>query len=115
MAEGMADLMEEVLHKGGLGLGRGPAQHVSHHNGLHMDDLAVQLHALEHAVEHLRQRRLGRRLVHGGAAHEEDVVARPHRQQQRLRSRGQVRQGSRTLLAAHPELPGWLSFAQPKA
>ena len=105
MAEGMADLMEEVLHKGGLGLGRGPAQHVSHHNGLHMDDLAVQLHALEHAVEHLRQRGLRRGLVHGGAAHEEDVVARPHRQQQRLRSRDKMRRGSVTLHAAGSKLP----------
>ena len=67
--------MEEVLDESGLGLGRRAAQHVGHHDGLDVDDLAVGLHALEHAVQHLRQRRLGGGLVHRGAAHEEDVVA----------------------------------------
>ena len=76
--------MEEVLDKGGLSLGRGAAQHVSHHDGLDVDDLAVGLHALEDAVQHLRQRGLCGGLVYGGAAHEEDVVASSHCQQQRL-------------------------------
>ena len=46
--------------------------------------LRAKLHALEYAVEHLRQRGLGGGLVDVGARHQEDVVARPHRQQQRL-------------------------------
>lgn len=96
-------LMEEILHKGGFSLGGRPAQHVSNHNGLHMDDLAVKLHALEHAVQHLRQRCLGSRLVHSRAAHQEDVVACPHRQQQRLRStRWEPETQSSSLLEAYP-------------
>lgn len=46
--------------------------------------LRAKLHALEHAVEHLRQRGLGGGLVDVGARHQEDVVTRPHGQQQCL-------------------------------
>ena len=77
-------LMEKVLHEGGVRLCGGQTQHVHNSNGLHVHDFAVQLHALEDAVEHLRQAGLGRGLVHRGAAHQEYVVAGPHSQQQGL-------------------------------
>ena len=46
--------------------------------------LRPELHALEDAIEHLRQRGLGSGLVDVRARHKENVVARPHSQQQRL-------------------------------
>lgn len=87
--------MQEVLHKGGVSLGGWQAQHVHHSNGLHMHHFAVELHALEHAVQHLRQAGLGRGLIDSGAAHQEDIVARPHGQQQSLHTHPETAFGHR--------------------
>ncbi len=61
--------MQEVLHKARFRLRGRAAKHVSNHDGLHMNHLAVEFHALEDAIQHLRQRGLGCGLVHGRAAH----------------------------------------------
>ena len=78
--------MQEVLDErgDGGGLNGGEAELVGDNGRGGVDGLRARLHALEDDVEHLGQRGLGRRLVDLRARHEEDVVARPHRQQQRL-------------------------------
>ena len=81
-----AYLMQEGGDEGSdrAGLGRRQAELVGDREWRDVHAFAAGLHALEHHVQHLCERGLGGGLIHLRARHEENVVARAHRQQQRL-------------------------------
>lgn len=70
--------MKEVLHKGGVRFCGCKAKQILDRYGLHLGHFAIQLHALEDAVEHLGEARLCSGLIDSGPAHQEDIVASPH-------------------------------------
>lgn len=73
-------LLQEVLdvHRHRRAFHGRHAQHIGHHDRLHIWRLAVVLHPLEDHVHHLSEARLRGRLVHLRLRLQEDVVARAH-------------------------------------